>query len=170
LSTRRGIIRDAEDLYVRADRGRGREKSCTNREHRKFEANHVSDALFEIITVVFPKELILSANFGRSGFGTPVWRATFKENVNVVNLKGICQCASARRLGCSRQLQMGWRHGSVTLTLSCAFWRPHVSNVCLSSLLQQPLLVLQHCSTIPARAESSSVGSQLYVKKYLRAA
>jgi hypothetical protein len=86
--------------------------------HRKFEANHVSDALFEIITAVFSKELILSANFGRSGFGTPVWRATFKENVNVVDLKEICQCASARRLGCSRQLQMGWTHESVTLTLS----------------------------------------------------
>jgi hypothetical protein len=27
-----------------------------------------------------------------------------------------------------------------------------------------------HCSTIPARAEPSSIGCQLYVKKYLRAA
>jgi hypothetical protein len=35
----------------------------------KFGPNHVSNALFEIITVLFPRELILSRIFGRSGFG-----------------------------------------------------------------------------------------------------
>jgi hypothetical protein len=40
----------------------------------------------------------------------------------------------------------------------------------LSSELTSGATSYYHCSTIPARTESSSMGRQLYVKKYLRAA
>ena len=48
------------------------------------------NALFKVIAVLFPRELILSLIFGRIGFRTPVWRATVKENVDVIHLKEIC--------------------------------------------------------------------------------
>ena len=42
---------------------------------------------FEIITVLFPRRLILSPIFGSSGFGTSVWQATVKEKVDVIHLE-----------------------------------------------------------------------------------